>query len=89
MPSGEVYTGPVETSAEGMIRYRVPATVSGVEVDDIRLRFKEGKVVEARAEKGDDLLQAQLGTDAGARYLGELGIGTNYNIQTPTKQILL
>ena len=88
MPSGEVYTGPVETSAEGVIRYRVPATVSGVEVDDIRLRFEEGKVVEASAEKGDDLLQAQLETDAGARYLGELGIGTNYNIQTPTKQIL-
>ena len=88
MPSGEVYTGPLETSAEGVIRYRVPATVSGVEVDNIYLRFKQGKVVEASAEKGDDLLQAQLETDKGARYLGELGIGTNYNIQTPTKQIL-
>lgn len=88
MPSGEVFTGPIENSANGVISYRIPATVSGVEVNNINLRFEEGKVVEASAEQGDDLLQAQLATDEGARYLGELGIGTNYNIQTPTRQIL-
>ena len=88
MPSGEVFTGPVESSAEGVITYQIPSAVGGVEVEDIRLKFSEGKVVEAHAEKGDDLLQAQLNTDEGARYLGEIGIGTNYNIQVPTKSIL-
>ena len=88
MPSGEVFTGPIESSAEGVITYQIPSAVGGTEVQDIRLKFAEGKVVEAHAEKGNDLLQAQLGTDEGARYLGEIGIGTNYNIQVPTKQIL-
>ena len=88
MPSGEVFTGPLENSADGIITFGIPSTVGGVEVENIRLTFKEGKVTEAQAEKGDDLLQAQLATDDGARFLGELGIGTNPNIQTPTKQIL-
>lgn len=88
MPSGEVFTGPLEDSANGHITYSIPSAVNGVEVENIRLTFKDGKVVEARADKGDDLLQAQLQTDDGARFLGELGIGTNYNIQIPTKSIL-
>jgi aminopeptidase len=88
MPSGEVFTGPLEDSANGHITYGVPSAVNGVEVDDIRITFKDGKAVEAVAAKGDDLLQAQLGSDDGARFLGELGIGTNYNIQIPTKSIL-
>jgi len=88
MPSGEVFTGPVEGSAEGTITFGVPSSVRGVEVENVRLTFKGGQVVEAGAEKGDDFLQAQLQTDAGARSLGELGIGTNDNIQRPTKSIL-
>lgn len=88
MPSGEVFTGPVEHSAEGHITYTVPSAVNGVEVEGVRLRFEGGKVIEARADKGDDLLQSQLETDSGARFLGELGIGTNYNIQKATKSIL-
>jgi aminopeptidase len=88
MPCGEVFTGPVESSAEGVITYDIPSAVNGVEVRNIRLRFEQGKVVEAHAEKGDDLLQAQLAADPGARYLGELGIGTNYQIQRPSMSIL-
>lgn len=88
MPCGEVFTGPVESSANGVITYQIPSSVNGMEVENIRLRFDEGEVVEAKAERGDDLLQAQLNSDEGARYLGELGIGTNYRIQQPTKQIL-
>jgi aminopeptidase len=88
MPCGEVFTGPVESSANGVITYKVPSSVNGVEVENIRLRFQDGKVVEAEAERGNDLLQAQLASDDGARYLGELGIGTNFRIQQPTKQIL-
>lgn len=88
MPCGEVFTGPVEDSAEGYITYDVPSSVNGVEVRNIRVRFEQGKAVEAEAEVGNDLVQAQLNTDAGARYLGELGIGTNYRIQQPIKSIL-
>ena len=88
MPSGEVYTGPLEDSAEGVITFGIPSVVGGSEVAGVRLRFEQGKVVDAVAEKGDDMLQAQLATDEGARYLGELGIGTNANIQRATKQIL-
>jgi aminopeptidase len=88
MPSGEVFTGPIEDSANGVITYGIPSAVNGVEVENIRVTFKDGKAVEAHAEKGNDLLQAQLNTDEGARFLGEIGIGTNYNIQLPTKSIL-
>lgn len=88
MPCGEVFTGPIEDSAEGVITYDVPSSVNGVEVRNVRLRFEQGRVVEAEAEHGNDLLQAQLASDPGARFLGELGIGTNYRIQRPIKSIL-
>lgn len=88
MPSGEVFTGPLESSAEGTVTFNVPSTLRGVEVRGVRLQFREGRVVHATAEKGEDLLKAQLGTDEGARYLGELGIGTNSRIQRPIKSIL-
>ena len=88
MPSGEVFTGPLETSAEGTVRFDIPSAVHGVEVAGVELTFRAGQVVAARADKGDELLQAQLGTDPGARFLGELGIGTNTHIQRPTKSIL-
>src|SRR5690625_2296248 len=88
MPCGEVFTGPVEDSAEGTITFDVPSSVSGVEVRNVEMRFEQGKAVYARAEAGDGLLQAQLDTDAGARFLGELGIGTNYRISRPIKSIL-
>src|SRR6185437_14283950 len=84
MPSGEVFTGPLEDSANGTIRFTIPSSPSGVQVADIRLTFSEGRVVEANAERGDEYLQAALQTDAGARFLGELGIGTNVGIDRPT-----
>jgi aminopeptidase len=83
MPSGEVFTGPIEDSAEGVITFDLPSSVNGVVVRGVRLRFEAGRVVEASAAEGDDLLQAQLGVDAGARYLGEIGIGTNFAITQP------
>ena len=89
MPSGEVYTGPLEDSASGTIRFTVPSSPGGVEVSDIQLTFEQGRVIEARAQRGDDYLQAALQTDPGARFLGELGIGTNTGIDRPTGSILL
>ena len=88
MPSGEVFTGPHETSAEGVIRYTIPTSPRGVVVEDVTLEFRAGKVVSARAERGDAYLQAALETDPGARYLGELGIGTNFGIDRAIGTIL-
>lgn len=84
MPDGEVFTGPVEESAQGWIRFQYPSIVGGSEIDGIELEFDEGKVVSARARTNDALLQARLETDAGSRYIGEFGIGTNYGIQRYT-----
>jgi aminopeptidase len=89
MPSGEVFTGPIEDSADGTIRFTVPSSPRGVEVDDVSLTFASGRVVQARAQRGDGYLQAALETDGGARYLGELGIGTNVGIDRATGSILL
>src|SRR3954466_6569911 len=77
MPSGEVFTGPHEDSAEGRIRFTVATAPRGVVVEDVTLEFRAGRVVSAHAERGDGYLQATLGTDPGARALGEIGIGTN------------
>src|SRR6187455_23240 len=66
MPSGEVFTGPHEASAEGRIRYTIPSSPRGTLVSGIELEFRAGEVVSARAERGDDVLQSALETDAGA-----------------------
>jgi aminopeptidase len=83
MPSGEVFTGPLESSASGTIRFGVPSSPRGVEVAGVALEFRDGVVVSAHADRGDDVLQAMLATDDGARRLGELGIGTNFGIDRP------
>jgi aminopeptidase len=88
MPSGEVFTGPLEDSANGTIRYTVPSSPAGVEVAGIELTFRDGEVVEARAERGDAYLQRTLATDPGARRLGEIGIGTNFGIDRSIGSIL-
>jgi aminopeptidase len=88
MPCGEVFTGPVEESANGLVYFGIPTAVAGREVSGVRLRFEEGRVVEASAEKGEEYLSSMLDADAGARYLGELGIGTNYAILRATRNIL-
>ncbi|MTI49616.1 MAG: aminopeptidase [Firmicutes bacterium] len=87
-PDGEVFTGPVEDSVEGHIRFSYPGIYMGKEIEDIRLEFKEGKVVNATAAKGEDLLLALLETDDGAKRLGEIAIGTNYGITKFTKNML-
>ncbi len=88
MPSGEIFTGPVEDSAEGHIRYDFPVCHMGREIDGIRLVFQKGKVVEASATKNQRFLREMLAMDAGAVKLGELGIGTNRRIQRFIRNIL-
>ena len=88
MPDGEVFTSPVETSADGVIFFDIPTTFNGVEAKNVFLRFEKGKVVEAKAEKGQDFLYKMLDMDEGARFVGEIAFGLNDNITKPTKNIL-
>ncbi|MGI2336756.1 MAG: aminopeptidase [Dehalogenimonas sp.] len=88
MPDGEVFTGPVEDSAEGHVFFSYPAIHQGHEVTGVRLWFEKGKAVRATAEKNEEYLNKTLDTDAGARYLGELAIGTNEGITVFTREIL-
>jgi aminopeptidase len=88
-PSGEVFTGPVEDSAEGHVHFTYPVVTSGREIADIRLRFAAGEVVDASASKNESFLIETLDTDPGARRLGEIAFGTNYGISRWTKNILL
>ena len=88
MPSGEIFTGPVEDSVNGWVQFTYPAIVQGREVDGVKLQFENGKVVAANAEKNETFLLSMLDTDEGARYLGEFAVGTNNAIQRFTKSIL-
>jgi aminopeptidase len=83
MPSGEVFTGPIEDSAAGHVTFDLPSAVDGVVVRGVQLTFVDGRVSEARADEGEATLLARLDSDAGARRLGELGIGTNAAIVRP------
>lgn len=88
MPDGEIFSGPVEDSVNGWVRFTYPAVTQGREIEGVELRFDAGKVVEAKASKGEAFLLALLDTDPGARYLGEWAIGTNKMINRFVKNIL-
>jgi aminopeptidase len=88
MPSGEVFTGPHEGSANGRVRFTVRSAPAGIDVDGVELEFSDGQVVRATAAVGDEYLQRALTTDDGARLVGEIGIGTNFGIARPTGTIL-
>jgi aminopeptidase len=88
MPSGEIFTSPVENSATGWVNFTYPAIMLGREVEGVRLEFKNGKVVNASAKKNEEFLLKMLDTDKNARILGELGLGTNYGITRFSKDIL-
>jgi len=86
LPSGEVFTAPDATAGE--VTFDVPMTVNGRRVRDVYLRFEDGRVVEHDAAEGADAIEAVLETDAGARRLGELGIGMNRGIDRVTDNVL-
>jgi aminopeptidase len=87
-PDGEIFTAPIEDSVNGHIRYTYPACHFGREVEDVRLKFKDGRVIKATAAKNEQFLLKMLETDKGARYVGEFAFGTNSGIQRFTKNIL-
>lgn len=88
-PDGEVFTGPVEDSAEGWLRAASPIFYNGNAVYGAFLRFEKGRVVEATAESGQDFLIKTLDTDEGSRFLGEWGVGTNASVEELCGSILL
>lgn len=88
MPSGEIFTGPIEDSAQGRLRCGFPVCRGGRELVGIELEFDQGRVVSARAEEGEAYLRSMLDLDPGARRLGELGLGLNPGIDRFTGSIL-
>jgi aminopeptidase len=87
-PDGEIFTGPVEDSVEGTIRFSFPLIIQGREVEDVRLWFEGGKVTRLTAGKHQDFLERMLEVDEGARRLGEFAFGTNDGIDRFTRNIL-
>jgi aminopeptidase len=88
MPDGEIFTSPVESATEGEIRFSFPAIFQGRGVEDVRLSFEGGRVVRAEAGNGNEFLQSLLDMDEGARILGEVAFGLNYEIDRFTRDIL-
>ena len=87
-PDGEIFTSPVEDSANGKIYFDFPQNYHGSTSKEVYLTLKDGKVIEASAEFGDDFLQSMLNMDEGSRFVGEIAIGTNERIQNVTGNIL-
>jgi aminopeptidase len=88
LPDGEVFTSPLEDATAGEIRFAYPGVYEGREVDDVRLRFEDGRVVAAEATRGEDYLRSLIAMDAGASILGEVAFGLNYGIDRFTRNIL-
>ncbi|MFT7615507.1 MAG: aminopeptidase [Candidatus Woesearchaeota archaeon] len=88
IPDGEVFIAPVENTTEGQVLYDIPTRYGGSDFKNIRLTFEKGQVVKATSDINQKKLLTILSTDKGARFLGEFGIGTNYAIKKPIKQIL-
>jgi aminopeptidase len=87
-PDGEVFTSPLENSVEGKILFSYPACYGGREVENVRLEFKDGKVIKAETSKNHSFLEEMMNMDKGASFVGEFAIGTNDNITKFTKNIL-
>ncbi len=88
LPDGEIYTGPVEGSVEGWVRFTYPAIYQGQAVEGVELKFEKGRVISAKAQVGEQLLLAMIASDDGSHYLGEFAIGMNYEIDRFTRNIL-
>ncbi|TGU85018.1 aminopeptidase, partial [Mesorhizobium sp. M00.F.Ca.ET.186.01.1.1] len=87
IPDGEVFTAPVRDSVNGTISYNTPSPYQGFTYDNIKLTFKDGKIIEATANDTTKINEV-FDTDEGARYVGEFAIGVNPYIQNPMKDIL-
>lgn len=87
-PDGEIFTSPEENNINGKISFSYPAIYSGRIVEGVKLEVRDGEIIKATADNGEDFLRACMEMDAGAKYFGEVAIGTNYNIKRFTRNIL-
>lgn len=87
-PDGEVFTGPTLDSVNGQLNFSFPSVYHGREALDVKLKFRDGKVVDAAASKGLDFLISMLDMDGGSRSLGECAIGTNFSISQYVRSLL-
>ncbi|MCB1055701.1 MAG: aminopeptidase [Acidobacteria bacterium] len=87
IPDGEVFTAPVRDSVEGTIQFNTPTIYQGVTHNDVRLTFRDGRVVDSTSSEPEHL-RSVLDTDEGARYVGEFAIGLNPHVTKPMKDIL-
>lgn len=88
IPDGEVFTAPVKNSVNGYLTYNTPSLYEGNVYEDIRLEFKNGKIVKATCKGDDTNLNKIFDTDPGARYVGEFALGVNPMIKEPMKDTL-
>jgi len=87
IPDGEVFSCPVKNSVNGVIQFNTPTLYSGTKFENVRLEFKDGKIINATANNTKRLNEI-LDTDAGARYVGEFSLGFNPYILSPMCDIL-
>jgi aminopeptidase len=87
IPDGEVFSCPVKNSVNGVIQFNTPTIYSGAKFENVRLQFKDGKIIAATANNSKRLNEI-LNTDAGARYVGEFSLGFNPYILNPMCDIL-
>jgi len=88
MPSGEVFTAPIETSVNGVALFDVPIRYAGETLEGVRFEWQDGQIVRWSATRGEGVLTALMGVP-GTRVLGEVAIGLNRMITRPTGTILL
>lgn len=87
-PDGEIFTSPIENDINGYIKFSFPGIFMGKQIEGIKLEVKDGKIIKASAEKGEELLKELLETDKGSKFFGEVAIGTNYGIKEFTSNML-
>ncbi len=87
-PDGEIFTSPLENNINGYITFSFPGIFAGRQIEGIKLEVKDGKVINAWAKKGEELLKSLLETDEGSSFFGEVAIGTNYGIKDFTSNML-
>jgi aminopeptidase len=88
IPDGEIYTAPLRNSVNGVITYNTPSPYQGNVYQNVSLTFKDGKIIEARADNDIEALNQIFDADAGSRYVGEFSLGLNPKILDPMGDIL-
>ena len=88
LPDGEVYTAPVKDSINGVIQFNTDTVYEGEYFSNIRLEFKDGKIIKGTSMANNDKFQKLLNLDAGSRYMGEFALGLNPYITKPMLDIL-